>query len=72
MYGDGFSARSARYTSTGRALNGTLRRWLSTTWKMSPARMYSLDLSTAAMKPSRVKPETKSFSSSTSRVIGTG
>ena len=23
MYGDGFSARSARYTSTGRARNGT-------------------------------------------------
>ena len=37
--GDGFSARSARYTSIGRALNGTDRRWLSTTWKMSPARM---------------------------------
>ena len=60
MYGDGFSARSARYTSTGRAWNGTDRRWLSTTWKMSPARMYSFDFSTAAMKPSRVKPETKS------------
>ena len=59
MYGDGLSARRARYTSTGRALNGTLRRWLSTTWNTSPARMYSFDRSTAAMKPSRVKPETK-------------
>ena len=72
MYGDGFSARSARYTSTGRALNGTLRRWLSTTWKMSPARMYSFDCSTAAMNPSWVKPDTKWLSSSTSRVIGAG
>ena len=26
MYGDGFSARSARYTSTGRARNGTVNR----------------------------------------------
>ncbi len=72
MYGDGFSARSARYTSTGRALNGTLRRWLSTTWKMSPARMYSLLRWTASTKPSRVKPETKSDSSSTSLLSGAG
>ena len=62
MYGDGLSARSARYTSTGRARKGTDSRWLRTTWKMSPARMYSFDFSTAAIKPSRVKPETKSAS----------
>src|SRR3546814_2745887 len=62
MYGDGLSARSARYTSTGRAWNGTLSRCDGTTWNTSPARMYSLHFSTAAMKPSRVKPDSKSAS----------
>src|SRR5690606_41837078 len=64
MYGDGFNARSARYTSTDLALNGTDSRWLSTTWNTSPARTYSCDYSTAAMNPTLQHPDTKSASSS--------
>jgi len=44
-------------------VNGTLRRWLGTTWKMSPARMYSCALRTTAWYSSRVKLERKSDSS---------
>ena len=37
--------------SNGRAGVSACSRWLSTTWKMSPALMYSLHFSTAASKP---------------------
>ena len=36
--------------SNGRAFVSAWRRWLSTTWKMSPALMYSLHLTTASSK----------------------
>jgi len=46
----------------GEALNGTLSRCDNTTCMTSPSMMYSLMRSTAFSKPSRVKPDTKSFS----------
>ncbi len=48
MYGLGFTWRSTRYTSKGSAFSSRSKRWASTTWKMSPARMCSLATSTAA------------------------
>ena len=48
MNGLGLTTRSVRYTSNGRARVSVVSRWLSTTWKTSPARMYSLQRSTAA------------------------
>ncbi len=47
MYGLGFTWRSTRYRSKGSASSSKSMRWASTTWKMSPARMYSLAASTA-------------------------
>ena len=36
--------------SNGRARVSVVSRWLSTTWKTSPALMYSLHLTTACSK----------------------
>jgi hypothetical protein len=54
MYGLGFTARSARYTSNGSALLTRSNRCPSTTWKMSPARMYSFARATIDACSSRV------------------
>ena len=59
MYGDGLITRSARYTSSARAPCAVSeKRCDSTTWNASPARMYSLTRSTAAMKSSWVNDDT--------------
>ena len=42
IYGDGFTVRSARYRSNGATPGSKSQRCESTTWKMSPAAMYSL------------------------------
>ena len=55
MNGLGFTTRSARYTSNGLARVSARNRWLSTTWKMSPALMYSTALRTAASNSGCVK-----------------
>ena len=47
MYGLGLTWRSDRYRSNGSASSSSSKRCDSTTWKMSPARMYSLATSTA-------------------------
>ena len=46
--------RSARYTSKGSASVRRSKRWLSTTWKMSPARMCSCARPTRATKSARL------------------
>mmetsp|Transcript_10236 Transcript_10236/g.35613 ORF Transcript_10236/g.35613 Transcript_10236/m.35613 type:complete len:321 (+) Transcript_10236:328-1290(+) len=51
MYGLGFTTRRLRYTSKGSANDRRSNLWLSTTWKMSPAWMYSFALATASRKP---------------------
>src|ERR1700731_1666526 len=51
MYGEGFTCRRTRYTSNGSYRSSRSKRCASTTWKMSPARMYSFAASTAAWKP---------------------
>ena len=48
MYGDGFTSRSTRYTSSGSTGSTRSKRCASTTWKMSPSRMCSFAASTAA------------------------
>ena len=53
--GAGLIRRSARYSAKGGSAKGTEKRCDGTTWKQSPARMYSLARSTAAMKPASVK-----------------
>ena len=45
--GDGLTWRSTRYTSNGSASRSRSYRCASTTWKMSPATMYSFATSTA-------------------------
>ena len=50
MYGDGFTILSARYTVKGSTEQATSRRRESTTWKMSPAAMYSLARRTESAK----------------------
>src|SRR6185312_5329631 len=72
MYGDGFSARRARYTSTGRALKPMLRRCDGTTWNTSPARMYALQRSTITSNASFVNDDLKSRSSSAAPCVGCG
>ena len=47
--------RKARYSAKGGNAKGAEKRWDGTTWKQSPARMYSLARSTAAMNPASVK-----------------
>ena len=41
--------------SKGRAFVSVCRRWLSTTWKMSPALMYSLHFATAGLERGRLE-----------------
>ena len=45
-YGDGFTWRSARYRSNGGTSGVKSSRCEKTTWKISPAAMYSLQRST--------------------------
>ena len=52
--------------------NGTVKRWLGTTWNTSPARMYSFARSTTAMKPSRVKLEAGSGRAAGRAATGSG
>ena len=47
MYGDGLSARSARYSASRREVVRHAMRRASSTWKASPAAMYSLMRSTS-------------------------
>ena len=54
MYGDGFTVRSARYTSNGCASVSREKRCDTWIWYVSPRLMYSFARSTFAMKPSRV------------------
>ena len=55
MYGDGLTVRRQRYTFSGAAASPSSKRWASTTWMTSPARMYSFARSTIAWYPSSVK-----------------
>ena len=54
MYGEGFTCRKARYTLNGSASTGVSNRRDSTTWKMSPAAMWSFAVRTAASYASRL------------------
>ena len=60
MYGDGLSARRQRYSVLASKSCGVLMRRASSTWKTSPARMYSLMRSTSRSKSSRAYDEVPS------------
>ena len=47
--GEGLVRRKLRYSAKGGSWKSIAQRWLGTTWKMSPARMYSLAFSTACL-----------------------